>query len=256
MSMTFTVTASVGCDPYLGKWISKSHLHFGCHPWWWHSILSWFLPRGGGLVELCLGFGQTYPEGVLQLAETETVLTFWSTSKMTAMIHLLGVAMAWCDKPIRICIHPPTSTHIRDYIAARGRHPYDTQTPCTEREMVTHSPPVTTAWMGGPIPTLVAPQWPEWCPSQASNRGYLPRGNMQGRDSPSNGATYGLVVGTCWGVDAELEDEEVSFQGGEDGDPTSHHSGPQAPLNSGGCWSPPQHTCGQIMVGNPKNQHI
>ena len=53
---------------------------------------------------------------------------------------------------------------------------------------------------------------------------------MQGRDSPSDGATYGLVVGPVRGVDAKLEDKEVFFQGGGDGDPVSCCSSLQAPL--------------------------
>ena len=40
---------------------------------------------------------------------------------MMAMTHLLVVATVWHKKPITL--HPPTNTHIRDYVAVRNRHP-------------------------------------------------------------------------------------------------------------------------------------
>ena len=55
------------------------------------------------------------------------------------------------------------------------------------------------------------------------------------------------------GVDSDLEDGEVTLQGGEDGDLVSCCSGLQTASNRVGCWSPPQHTCGQPKVGYPED---
>ena len=45
------------------------------------------------------GLGQECSKGVLQLMEMETVLAFWSDSKMMATMHWLAVAMVWHDSP-------------------------------------------------------------------------------------------------------------------------------------------------------------
>ena len=60
---------------------------------------------------------------MLWLSETKVVIAFSSTSELMAAMHLLDVDTAWHDKPIRLHIHPPTNTKVRDYIAVRGRCP-------------------------------------------------------------------------------------------------------------------------------------
>ena len=73
------------------------------------------------VIELYLDLGQAHPEGLLQISETKALLAFQSTTEMTAVMCLLGAAMAWHDEPIRLHICPPTSTHITDYVPARDR---------------------------------------------------------------------------------------------------------------------------------------
>ena len=41
---------------------------------------------------------------------------------------LFCVATAWCNEPIRLHIHPPIGTQVREYVTVRGRHPSGTQT--------------------------------------------------------------------------------------------------------------------------------
>ena len=60
------------------------------------------------IVQLCIGLSQVHVEGVLQLSDTKTVLTFQSSSEMLAVMHLFTAAMAWHNEPIKISVHPPT----------------------------------------------------------------------------------------------------------------------------------------------------
>ena len=54
----------------------------------------------------------------------------------------LGCGHSVVDEPIRLCTHPPTKTHLTDYVAVRGRYPSSTpQTPTPGREVVSQSPP-------------------------------------------------------------------------------------------------------------------
>ena len=99
-----------------------------------------------------MGLGQAHLDGVLLISKTEALLRFQSTPKMMTMMHLLGVAMAWHDEPIRLHIHPPTNTHLRDYVAVRGRHPSGTQTPTPGREVVSQSPPSNPHPQKRPLP--------------------------------------------------------------------------------------------------------
>ena len=158
MSTTSTVTALVVCDSTLGD------EHELANP-----ICILVATHGDGtsfshdsfqeedLVELCMGLGQAYPEGVLLISETKILLKFQSTIEMSAMTCLLGVAMAWHDEPIRLCICPPTSTHIRDYAAVRGKHPFGTQASIPAREVVSWSPLVTPTLLGGPYLNSILP---------------------------------------------------------------------------------------------------
>ena len=99
------------------------------------------------LVELCIGLGQAHLEGVLWISETEAVLAFQSTSKLTAVMHLLGVSMVWYDEPIKCCVCPPTAAQAREYVASRGQHPFGTQAPGLGREVVSCSPLVSDPYL-------------------------------------------------------------------------------------------------------------
>ena len=108
-----------------------------------------------------MGLGQTYTEGVLQLLEAKVVLTFQTTSKMMATMHLLGVTIMWCNEPIKLHVYPPTSTRAREYVTARGRHPSGTKIPGPGREVVSWSPPVTPTLKEGPTTIPYGPQRPQ-----------------------------------------------------------------------------------------------
>ena len=92
-------------------------------------------------MELCVGLGQTHPDGVFQILETKALLVIHSTTEMMTTTCLLGVAMVWHHEPIRLHTCPPTNTHLRAYVAERGVCPSGTQTPTSGREVVFQSPP-------------------------------------------------------------------------------------------------------------------
>ena len=75
------------------------------------------------MIELCVGFRQEHTEGVLQISDTETILAFSSSPSMMAALQCLAVAMTWCDEPFWLCIWPPMTIQVRDYIAATSSHP-------------------------------------------------------------------------------------------------------------------------------------
>ena len=93
------------------------------------------------LFKLCIGLGQAHPEGVLWLLDTKTVLSFWSGSEMVAMTHLFTAAMAWHDKPINMCVCPPTAAQVREHVALRGRLPSGAQVQISSGEVVHQSSP-------------------------------------------------------------------------------------------------------------------
>ena len=95
------------------------------------------------LIELCMGLGQANLEGELWFLETKVVLLFQSTSKLMNVMHPLGVVMAWHDKPLKLHVHPPTSTQAREYVTVWGQHPSGTQALGPGRGMVSQSPLVT-----------------------------------------------------------------------------------------------------------------
>ena len=72
-------------------------------------------------------FGIGTPKGVLWLSVTESVVAFQSTEEMLAMAHLVTMATAWQNVPIKLYTHPPTATHIRTYVAWRSACPSSTQ---------------------------------------------------------------------------------------------------------------------------------
>ena len=88
-----------------------------------------------------MGLGQAHLDGVFQISETEALLTFHSTTEMMATMCLLGATTVWHNEPIRLHTHPPTNSHLRAYVAARGACPSGTQTLTSGREVVSLSPP-------------------------------------------------------------------------------------------------------------------
>ena len=121
MSTAPTATSSVACDLTLGNKCEIAN-----------CICVLATTQGNGtpfhpdsfqekdIVKLCIGLGQAHPEGVLQLLDTKTVLTFKSSSEMIATTCLFMLAMVWHDEPIKICVCPPMGTQVREYVALRG----------------------------------------------------------------------------------------------------------------------------------------
>ena len=144
MSMISTATASVVGDPTLGD----SHNSVNC-------IRILVATQGDGtlfspssfqeedLMGLCMGLGQAHQGSVFQILETKALFAFHSTTKMMAAMHLLGTAIMWCNEPIRLCTHPPTTTNLRAYVTERGICPSGTQSLTPGREMVSQSPLAT-----------------------------------------------------------------------------------------------------------------
>ena len=141
MSTAFTVTASAVRDLTLGDELEIVNCI---------SVLA--ATQGDGtlfhlnsfqeedLVKLCIGLGQVHQEGVLWLSYTETVLTFCSGSEMMATVPPYMVAMSLHDEPIQICVHQPTGTQGREYVALRGRCPSGTQVQIQGGEVSQSSP--------------------------------------------------------------------------------------------------------------------
>ena len=149
-----------------------------------------------------------------------------------AVVCPFGVAIAWCNKPIRLqfYIHPPTSTQFRDYMAVRGKCPSSTLPQILGEEVMSQSPPVESIPAGGPpqfhmdlrdLDDAQLRQVMEDIQQEATRR--------EGEAPP-----MGSPLGQWWipvgGVNADLEDREVILQGGGDGDLVSCCIGPQAPL--------------------------
>ena len=253
MSITSTATISAVHDPtlcndhYLANHICNLVATHGNGTLFSHDSF-----QEEDLVELCIGLGQAHPDGVLQISETKALLAFWCTTKMMAAMHPMGVAMELHDKPIRLCIHPPTNTHLRDYVAVREGCPSGTQTPTTGREVVSQSLPSKTHLEESP-PTQFHMAFRDLGDAQLRQ---LMEDLWQGaaqRDltvSPI-GPPLGHCRAPTAGVDANLGDEKVTLQG--EGMVTQQSTAHIPLLNRGGCWPPPQHTCSWIKVGNPEN---
>ena len=85
---------------------------------------------------------------------------------MLAEAHLVTKAMAWHDEPIKLHMHPPSTTHQRAYVAGRNACPSGTQSLTPEGEWFCQSPLVTPTLIEGPhtnstwtLGTLVMPNY-------------------------------------------------------------------------------------------------
>ena len=75
------------------------------------------------MVTLSIRLDQEYPEGVLQLSDTEAALTFQhNTNMMAVACHLMAVTV-WWGEPVVLCILPQRSRQVREYITKRSSHP-------------------------------------------------------------------------------------------------------------------------------------
>ena len=123
MSTTSTATASVEMDPTLGNNTKIANQFCIMVTTQGDGTPLGPTSFGEGMIELCIGFGQEYPAGVLQLSDTETVLAFLSDSNLMVTWHCFAVATVWHGKPVKLCIQSLMSAQVRNYIAARSNHP-------------------------------------------------------------------------------------------------------------------------------------
>ena len=150
MSTTSTATTLVACGHTLGD-DSKLLNH----------ICVLIIARGNGtpfdaasiqkedIIELCVEVGHTHPNGVLWLSAMESIILFPSRKEMLATVCRVTKAMAWHKEPIKCHTSPPSTTHLRAYIAGRNGWPSGTQSLTPDGEEDPQSPLVTSTKKGG-----------------------------------------------------------------------------------------------------------
>ena len=162
MSTISTVTDLVACDHTLGN-DSKLPNHMCVlgdgTPFHVTSI------QEEDLAELCVEVEQAHPKGVLWSSAMESVTVFQSSKEMLAMACMDTKAMAWQEEPIRLCTSPPSTAHLRAYIAGRNACSLGTQCLTPEGEGVPRSPLETPNLMGGPHANSA---WPLGIPKYGS----------------------------------------------------------------------------------------
>ena len=130
MSTTSTVTALAEIDPTLGDdSVIANYICIQVATWGNGMLLDSTSYGQEDAIELCIGLGQEYPEGVLQFLDIKMVLAFSSSSNMMATSCCFAVAMNWCGEPVKLHMWPLMTTQVRDYIAAWSSHPSSTQAP-------------------------------------------------------------------------------------------------------------------------------
>ena len=103
MSTASTVTTSVACNLTLGNEHEiANHICILVATQSDGTPFPHYSFQEEDLMELCMGLGQAHMDCVLWLWEPKAVITFWSTSELTAVTYLFGVATVLHDEPIRL----------------------------------------------------------------------------------------------------------------------------------------------------------
>ena len=158
------------------------------------------------------GFGPGTPRWCVLDLETKALLAFHSTSEMMAATCLLGVATVWHDEPIRLCINPATTTHLRAYVAERGAYPSCTQIPTPGREVVLHSPPSNPHPEERPFPPFhMALRDPRDAQLRQLMKDLWQEAAHRELTAYHTGPPFGHWRTPASGVDTDLEDEEVAL---------------------------------------------
>ena len=183
--------------------------------------MSWLQPKAMALcsipdsfqekeiVELCIGWSQAHPEGVLQLRILKQSLHSWSSSEMMAVICLFTAAMVWHDEPIKICVHPPMGAQVREYVVLRGRHPSSAQAQMQGGEVVSQSSP-SEPWGPQQYFALALRDLDDAQVRQVMEE-------LQQETAKRDGITlrlgspFSLWHGPAAGVDADLDDRKMTF---------------------------------------------
>ena len=178
------------------------------------------------IVRLCVDFSQVYPEGVQMLLDMKMVLAVQSSSEMMAAWHLFTAAMVGHDEPIRICVHPPMGA---EYMALRSRHPSSAHAQIPGGEVVSQS-------------SLIEPQQQFHLALRDLEDAQLRQVMEELQQETAGGEGTATLLGTPFGwwqgpvggLDADLDDGEVTLQRGGDGDLASQCSSLQAPFKQRG----------------------
>ena len=93
------------------------------------------------IIEMCAKMGHTHPLGVLCYSVTELVALFSSTEDMQHATCRAIKTMELQDEAIAIRPVAPSVTHVKAYIMIVSGDPPKPQSPPSEEEGETHSPP-------------------------------------------------------------------------------------------------------------------
>ena len=183
------------------------------------------------MIELSIGLGQEYLEGVPQLLDTETVLAFPVSSNMIAIFHCFAAAMIRHGKPVKFCLWPPKTMQVRHYIATRGSHSSGTQAPAQGEEVESWPLPSEPHLDNGPQLELT---WDIWDLDidelwEVLKALHMEVGRSEGA-APPQGSPGGSLRVPWGGGMAKVDVGEVTFWGGRSRDQASPHSSPQVPL--------------------------
>ena len=93
------------------------------------------------IIEICIWFGHTHPEGVLGYSRIESVVLFHTVDEL--QVTMLGVIKASMlhEDAMRVRTSPPSSPHVRAYIAVVTGEPSGTQPLPSDDEEEPHLSP-------------------------------------------------------------------------------------------------------------------
>ena len=86
------------------------------------------------IIKIGIWFGHTPPEGVLWYSAIKLVMLFHTLDKLQVMMHGIVKASMLHDKAIRIRASPPSTTHVRAYMAVVNGDPSAVQPLFSEEE--------------------------------------------------------------------------------------------------------------------------
>ena len=144
---------------------------------------------------------------------------------MMPVTCLYTVAMVWHDEPIKIHVCPPKGAQVRKYVALRGRPPSGAHAQIPRGEAVSQSSPSEPQQQFH----LVLRDLDDAQIRQVVEELQQETARREGT-APPLGPPLGWWHGPAGGVDSDLDDGEVTLQGGGDGDLVSQHSGLQGPF--------------------------
>ena len=69
------------------------------------------------IIEICVQFGHTHPEGVLHYSAFKSVMLFHTTDELQITTHRVLKALTLCDETIKVQTSPPSAAHMWAYMA-------------------------------------------------------------------------------------------------------------------------------------------